>query len=85
MNERLNEGIRGKKRLRKNAVVPSSSRTNRSPNQRTETTLNTIPFYQGCPEIEDLFNDLKDGKRLMDLLEIIAGKKIGKPNKGVLR
>ena len=35
--------------------------------------------------IEDLFNDLKDGKRLMDLLEIIAGKKIGKPNKGVLR
>ena len=54
-------------------------------NQRTETTLNIIPFYQGCPEIEDLFNDLKDGKRLMDLLEIIAGKKIGKPNKGVLR
>ena len=40
---------------------------------------------QGCPEINDLFNDLKDGKRLMDLLEIIAGKKIGKPNKGVLR
>ena len=48
-------------------------------------TLDIIPFYQGCPEIEDLFNDLKDGKRLMDLLEIIAGKKIGKPNKGVLR
>ena len=35
--------------------------------------------------IDDLFTDLSDGKKLMKLLEIISGEKVGKPNKGVLR
>ena len=36
-------------------------------------------------EVTDLYTDLCDGKRLMQLLEIISNAKLGKPNKGVLR
>lgn len=36
-------------------------------------------------EVVDLFTDLKDGKNLLKLLEIISGEKLGKPNNGKLR
>jgi spectrin beta len=36
-------------------------------------------------EINDLFKDLEDGKRLIKLLEIISGEKLGKPNQGRLK
>lgn len=36
-------------------------------------------------EIHDLFKDLEDGKRLIKLLEIISGEKLGKPNQGRLK
>jgi len=32
-----------------------------------------------------LFVDLADGKKLMKLLEIISGEKLGKPNNGKMR
>ena len=36
-------------------------------------------------QVVDLFVDLRDGKMLMKLLEIISGENLGRPNKGVLR
>jgi hypothetical protein len=36
-------------------------------------------------EVEDLFTDLADGKKLLKLLEIISGEKLGKPNSGKTR
>jgi len=36
-------------------------------------------------EVEDLFTDLADGKKLLKLLEIISGEKLGKPNNGRMR
>lgn len=36
-------------------------------------------------EVEDLFLDLADGKKLLKLLEIISGEKLGKPNTGRMR
>ncbi|CAF0717385.1 unnamed protein product [Brachionus calyciflorus] len=36
-------------------------------------------------EIDNLFKDLEDGKRLIKLLEIISGEKLGKPNQGKLK
>jgi spectrin beta len=36
-------------------------------------------------EIEDLFTDLADGKKLLKLLEIISGENLGKPNNGTMR
>jgi len=36
-------------------------------------------------EVEDLFTDLADGKKLLKLLEIISGEKLGKPNSGKMR
>ena len=36
-------------------------------------------------EIEDLFKDLEDGKRLIKLLEAISGDKLGKPNQGRMK
>ena len=36
-------------------------------------------------EIDDIFVDLADGKKLLKLLEIISGEKLGKPNNGKLR
>ena len=36
-------------------------------------------------EINDLFKDLEDGKRLIKLLEIISSEKLGKPNQGRLK
>ncbi|RWS30125.1 spectrin beta chain: non-erythrocytic 1-like protein, partial [Leptotrombidium deliense] len=36
-------------------------------------------------EVEDLFIDLADGKKLLKLLEIISGEKLGKPNSGKMR
>lgn len=36
-------------------------------------------------EVDDLFVDLADGKRLLKLLEIISGEKLGKPNNGKMR
>lgn len=35
--------------------------------------------------MKDLFEDLKDGKLLMKLLELISGEKLGTPNKGLLK
>ncbi|KAF5308651.1 hypothetical protein FQR65_LT06112 [Abscondita terminalis] len=36
-------------------------------------------------EVEDLFVDLADGKKLLKLLEIISGEKLAKPNSGKMR
>ncbi|KAH6925476.1 hypothetical protein HPB50_005725 [Hyalomma asiaticum] len=36
-------------------------------------------------EVDDLFVDLADGKKLLKLLEIISGEKLGKPNNGKMR
>ena len=36
-------------------------------------------------EVEDLFTDLDDGKKLLKLLEIISGEKLAKPNSGRMR
>ncbi|GAB6026067.1 hypothetical protein CHUAL_012270 [Chamberlinius hualienensis] len=36
-------------------------------------------------EVDDLFKDLRDGKKLLKLLEIISGEKLGKPNNGKTR
>uniref|UniRef100_A0A6B2E568 Putative beta chain spectrin n=1 Tax=Phlebotomus kandelakii TaxID=1109342 RepID=A0A6B2E568_9DIPT len=36
-------------------------------------------------EVEDLFVDLADGIKLLKLLEIISGEKLGKPNSGRMR
>ena len=36
-------------------------------------------------EIENLFKDLEDGKRLIKLLEAISGEKLGKPNQGRMK
>lgn len=36
-------------------------------------------------EVEDLFTDLGDGRKLLKLLEIISGEKLGKPNSGKMR
>lgn len=36
-------------------------------------------------EVEDLFIDLADGIKLLKLLEIISGEKLGKPNSGRMR
>ena len=33
----------------------------------------------------DLFTDLADGKLLLKLLEILSGKKIGRPSNGKMR
>ena len=35
--------------------------------------------------MNDLFQDLSDGKLLMKLLEIISGEQLGRPNRAVLR
>ncbi|XP_044739331.1 spectrin beta chain, non-erythrocytic 1 isoform X2 [Chrysoperla carnea] len=36
-------------------------------------------------EVDDLFTDLADGKKLLKLLEIISGEKLAKPNNGKMR
>lgn len=36
-------------------------------------------------EVSDLFIDLADGRKLLKLLEIISGEKLGKPNNGKMR
>ncbi|XP_050085218.1 spectrin beta chain, non-erythrocytic 5 isoform X3 [Anopheles aquasalis] len=36
-------------------------------------------------EVDDLFTDLADGIKLLKLLEIISGEKLGKPNSGRMR
>lgn len=43
------------------------------------------PFIQAKMEVEDLFLDLADGIKLLKLLEIISGEKLGKPNNGRMR
>lgn len=42
-------------------------------------------FVQARMEVEDLFTDLADGRKLLKLLEIISGEKLGKPNNGKMR
>lgn len=45
-------------------------------------------FFSGTQakmEVEDLFADLADGIKLLKLLEIISGEKLGKPNSGRMR
>ena len=36
-------------------------------------------------EVEELFTDLGDGRKMLKLLEIISGEKLGKPNSGKMR
>lgn len=42
-------------------------------------------FAQVRMEVDDLFLDLADGRKLLKLLEIISGEKLGKPNNGRMR
>ncbi|KAL1131760.1 hypothetical protein AAG570_011373 [Ranatra chinensis] len=42
-------------------------------------------LLQARMEVDDLFTDLADGKKLLKLLEIISGEKLGKPNNGKMR
>jgi len=44
-----------------------------------------IKTQQARMEVEDLFTDLADGRKLLKLLEIISGEKLGKPNSGKMR
>lgn len=50
-------------------------------------TIFTILFLllQAKMEVDDLFVDLADGIKLLKLLEIISGEKLGKPNSGRMR
>ncbi|KAM7541962.1 hypothetical protein Aperf_G00000017227 [Anoplocephala perfoliata] len=52
-----------------------------------KTYTNWINIYlKPCNmEVTDLYTDLCDGKRLLQLLEVISNAKLGKPNRGVLR
>lgn len=36
-------------------------------------------------EVKDLFTDLSDGRKLLKLLEIISGERLGSTNKGNMR
>lgn len=36
-------------------------------------------------EVDDLFVDLADGRKLLKLLEIISGEKLARPNNGKMR
>ena len=42
-------------------------------------------FNDKLVQVEDLFTDLADGRKLLKLLEIISGEKLGKPNSGKMR
>lgn len=42
-------------------------------------------LFQARMEVDDLFTDLADGKKLLKLLEIISGEKLAKPNNGKMR
>lgn len=50
-----------------------------------EHKLIPLKFAQAKMEVEDLFVDLADGIKLLKLLEIISGEKLGKPNNGRMR
>lgn len=41
--------------------------------------------WQAKMEVDDIFVDLADGIKLLKLLEIISGEKLGKPNNGRMR
>ena len=56
-----------------------------SPTDHNTHFIPSFTVFQAHMQIDDLFTDLSDGKKLMKLLEIISGEKVGKPNKGVLR
>lgn len=48
-------------------------------------TILELWFLQARMEVEDLFIDLADGKKLLKLLEIISGERLAKPNNGRMR
>ena len=41
--------------------------------------------FKARMEVDDLFTDLADGKKLLKLLEIISGERLAKPNNGRMR
>lgn len=45
----------------------------------------SFAYPQAGMEVEDLFTDLADGKKLLKLLEIISGEKLAKPSTGKMR
>ncbi|CAG2101157.1 unnamed protein product [Medioppia subpectinata] len=54
--------------------------------QKKTFTKWTNSFLQKARmEVDDVFTDLSDGKKLLKLLEIISGEKVGKPNNGKMR
>ncbi|OTF73086.1 hypothetical protein BLA29_002329 [Euroglyphus maynei] len=54
--------------------------------QKKTFTKWTNSFLQKAKmDVDDIFVDLADGKKLLKLLEIISGEKLGKPNSGKLR
>ena len=50
-----------------------------------ELHFDTSFVPQAKMEVDDIFVDLADGKKLLKLLEIISGEKLGKPNNGKMR
>ncbi|VDO14398.1 unnamed protein product [Rodentolepis nana] len=53
--------------------------------KKTYTNWINIYLRPHNMEVTDLYKDLSDGKRLMQLLEVISNANLGKPNKGILR
>lgn len=59
--------------------------TYRQQSNKSHRLLSYFPRLQAKMEVEDLFVDLADGIKLLKLLEIISGEKLGKPNNGRMR
>lgn len=54
--------------------------------KRIRRLVESITFtLQARMEVDDLFTDLADGKKLLKLLEIISGERLAKPNNGRMR
>lgn len=57
-----------------------------SAQKRIQRLVESITFtLQARMEVDDLFTDLADGKKLLKLLEIISGERLAKPNNGRMR
>lgn len=57
-----------------------------SAQKRIRRLVESITFtLQARMEVDDLFTDLADGKKLLKLLEIISGERLAKPNNGRMR
>ncbi|ODM96280.1 Spectrin beta chain, non-erythrocytic 1, partial [Orchesella cincta] len=85
---RLKENL---KRVREDALKFETGRIKALQEERLHIQKKTFTKWMNSflvkarMEVEDLFTDLADGKKLLKLLEIISGEKLGKPNNGRMR